>query len=170
MPELAVKYVRCINSVNMRVASLLQYGVFALVGVLLFEGFSRYFFNAPRVWSIELATFIMGTYFLVAGGYTLLREAHVRMDVLYSKWTPKRRAILDLVTFPLVGIYLSVCIFGGIRNIEYSLRVNQHSITMWSPPLAPIKVIITVACVLLFAQVISFVIRDIAILRGRPIT
>lgn len=170
MPKAVVAYVKAIESVMLRIGKGLSIGgILTLVFILLFETISRFGFNKPTEWSIELATFVMGTYFFIGGGYVLLTGGHVRMDVLYSRWSPRKRAIVDLATFPLVGVWLIVFLIGGIRNVEFSLSLGQTSHTPWSPPLAPIKIIMVAGIVLILLQVIALFFRDISIVRKQPI-
>jgi TRAP-type mannitol/chloroaromatic compound transport system permease small subunit len=170
MPDVLTKYVKYMDAMSTGVGKWMQYGIIMLVGILLIEAFTRTVFNAPRIWAVELATFTLGAYFLIGGGYTLLRGEHVRMDIFYSRWSLRKRAIVDLATFPTAIIYLVVCVLGGINSIEFSLRTNHHSVTLWAPPLAPIKIIITIACVLLLLQVVASMFRDVSIIKGKPIS
>jgi len=170
MPKAVVAYVKAIESVMLRIGKGLSIGgILTLVFILLFEAISRYAFNKPLEWSIELATFVMGTYFFIGGGYVLLTEGHVRMDALYSRWSPRKRAIADVATFFPVGVWLIVFLLGGIRNVEFSLSLGQHSQTPWAPPLAPIKIIMVVGVVLILLQAIACFFRDLAIIRKKPI-
>lgn len=162
-------YVRYIDSINAWIGKILKFSIFMLIFVLLIEAVRRYIFNAPTPWSLELAQFVLGTYFLIGGGYVLLRGGHVKMDALWSRWSPRTRAMADLATFSLFAVYLIVFILGGIGNAAYSLTFGQHSGTSWGPPLAPIKLITVVGAFLLLLQGVAFFIRDLSILRGKPI-
>lgn len=169
MPKALVTYVRYIESTNAWLGKILSGAIFGLIGILLIEAVSRYIFNAPTPWSVELSGFVFGTYFLIGGGYVLLRGSHVKMDALYSRWSPKTKAIADAATFSLLAVYLIVLILGGIPSTAFSLSFGQHSHTMWGPPLAPIKIIVIVGAVILLLQGVAFFIRDLSIIRGKPI-
>jgi len=114
--------------------------------------------------------FTLGIYMFLASGFTLIKEAHIRMDVYYSKWSLRKRAIFDVATFPLAAVFLIVIMFGGIKSTQYALRVGQHSATQWGPILAPIKVVLVVATLLFFLQIVSALIKDIYTIRGRPLS
>ena len=119
--------------------------------------------------AVELAYAQRIPYFILGGGYTLLHEGHVRMDSFYNRWSAKKKAVADLITFFLLAFYMVVFLLGGVPAATRAFNLGERSMTMWGPPLAPIKVIVTAAAVLLFLQVIAFAIRDVAIIRGRPI-
>ena len=169
MPKALVSYVHYIESFNTRLGKILSNLVFLLIGILLFEAVSRYIFNAPTKWSVELATFVFGTYFIIGGAYVLLRGGHVNMDILYNRWSPKTRAIVNLATFSLIAVYLVVFVVGGIHSAGFALMFGQRSASMWEPPLAPIRIITTVGAGLLLLQGVAFFIRDLSIARGKPI-
>lgn len=138
-----------------------KYLILVIISIMLFEIISRYVFNDPTEWVAELSSYIFGSYFFLGGAYILLREGHVRMDILYVKWTEKGKKIADIATFPLFALYVGIVVYGGIGNIQFSLKVNEHSNSLWGPPLAPIKIIMTFGSLLLLIQGISIFIRDI---------
>jgi len=141
-----------------------------LMGVLMFETVSRTIFNHSRIWSMEVAEFIMAAYYLLGGGYSLILGGHVRMDLFYYKWTKKGQALADVLTyFPFMFFYLVLLIFGGIKGIDYALKYNQHSYTIWAPPMAPIKFIMVAGMILMLLQSIAEFIKDISEVRGEEI-
>lgn len=170
MPKALMTVARYIDSMSMWLGKILKFGIFVLIGILLYEIVSRYIFNSPTSWSVELGGFVFGAYFFIGGAYVLVRGAHVRMDILSSRWSPKTKAIVDLVTFPLFAVYLIVFIWGGFDSIEYALRLGQHSSSMWGPPLAPVKIIVTVGAALLLLQGLSLFIKDLStIFKGKDL-
>jgi TRAP-type mannitol/chloroaromatic compound transport system permease small subunit len=170
MPKALVMYVRSMNSANAQLGKIGKYGVLVIVAILLIEAISRYGFNSPTIWSMELTEFVFGFYFFIGGGYVLLRGEHVNMDLFYSKWSPKRKAITDIFTFPLLAVYFIVFIISGVDNVVGTLKWGQTTTSLWSPPLGPIKIIVLIGGILLFLQGIAFLIRDVSILRkGRDL-
>ena len=66
-----------------------------VVPVMLYEVVSRYVFNAPTVWGMELAVLLFGPYFLLGGPYLLHLRGHVALDLmrqLYPDLPDKRAA------------------------------------------------------------------------------
>ncbi|MFC1938547.1 TRAP transporter small permease subunit [Chloroflexota bacterium] len=169
MPSVLVRYVRYVDLMNNWLGKVLRFSALAIIGILLVEIVSRYIFNAPTLWAIEMATFILGAYFFIGGGYVLLREGHIRMDILYHRWSPRTRAIVGVATFFLAVIYLVTFIWGGIIDASYSLTFNQHSGSNWAPALAPIKIILVIGAFVLLLQASSFFIKDLATIRRKKI-
>ena len=108
-----------------------------VVGLLLFASVTRYVFNVPFVWIIEMAQFLMAAYYILGGGYSMQLDAHVRMDVLYERWRPRTRAFMDSLTAFFLVFYLVIMLRGGFASSAYSLKYNQTNYSAWAPPMAP---------------------------------
>ncbi|MDD5590402.1 MAG: TRAP transporter small permease subunit [Dehalococcoidales bacterium] len=170
MPKAAITYVRCIDSMSRAVGKIVKFIVIALLAVLLIEAVSRAGFNTPLQWSVEMGEYIMTTFYILGGGYVLLTEGHVRMDVLYHRWSAKRKATADAITFSLLAVFLVVLMLGGIESSLYAWEYKQVSRTPWGPYLYPIKFIMTTGIILMLLQAISSFIKDLAAARGKAIT
>src|SRR5262245_41964109 len=73
--------------------------VLVMVRVVFGEVSSSYTFRMTSGAIQELEWYRFGTLYLVAAGYTLLHAEHVRVDMMYSKLSPRGRALLDFVLF-----------------------------------------------------------------------
>jgi TRAP-type mannitol/chloroaromatic compound transport system permease small subunit len=162
MPSAIRLYVRYVDAVNRVVGNVVMYLALVMLAVLLFGSLTRYVFNVPFVWIVEMAQFLMAAYYILGGGYSLQLDAHVRMDVWYEHWKPKRRAFVDTITVFCMLFYLGVMIYGGISSSAYSLKYNQANYSAWAPPMAPIKIIMTIGFVLMFLQGVSIFFKDLA--------
>ncbi len=169
MPKAIKAYVRYVDAVNRVLGNLVMYLALVMMGVLLFASITRYVFNVPFVWIIEMAQFLMAAYYILGGGYSMQLDAHVRMDVLYERWTTKTRAFMDSITAFFLVFYLIIMVRGGISSSAYSLKYNQTNYSAWAPPMAPIKIIMTVGIVLMLLQAIAIFFRDLAKVTGREI-
>jgi TRAP-type mannitol/chloroaromatic compound transport system permease small subunit len=170
MPKAIRLYVRYVDAVNRAVGKLAMYAIFAaLAGLLLFAALSRGVFGVSYIWAVEMAQFLMAAYYLLGGGYTLLQDAHVRMDVLYTRWSPKRRAVTDSLTSICLIFYLIVLFIGALSSTDYALQYGQKSYTPWAPPLAPVKIVMAVGILLMLLQAFAMFFRDLAAARGKPI-
>jgi TRAP-type mannitol/chloroaromatic compound transport system permease small subunit len=162
MPAPIRAYVRAIEAVNRVVGYIVMYLALAMMGLLLFASMTRYVFNVPYVWIIEMSQFMMAAYYILGGGYSLLIDAHVRMDVVYERWTVRTRAFVDSITAFCLVFYLTYMVYGGYASSAYSLKYGQTNYSAWAPPMAPIKIIMTVGIVLMLLQAVAFFFRDIA--------
>lgn len=165
MPRFLVRFVKIVDTVNYRVGRMSMYLLFVLTGVLLYAIIAKAFWRPP-LWTQEFAQFTLVGYFVLGGAYSLQLGANVRMDLLYGRWSLRRRAAVDAVTvFAMIG-FLAVILWGGIESTIYALEIGEKSRSVWAPYLAPVKIVICIGVFLMILQSIAFLIRDIAMLRG----
>lgn len=116
---------------------------------------------------IELQWYLFSLLFLLGAGYTLKQDRHVRVDVIYSRLSPKARAWIDF--FGSVFFLIPFCVFGLV--VSWPAVRNSWAIMEGSPdpgglPRYPIKTMILVSFLLLLAQGVAELIRKVAVLRG----
>jgi TRAP-type mannitol/chloroaromatic compound transport system permease small subunit len=169
MPELIKSYVRWIDALNRVVGRLVMYLIFAMMGILLFASGSRSLFGVSHIWVVESAQFLLAAYYLLGGGYSLQLDSHVRMDLLYSRWSAGRRALMDAVTAFFLIFYLVFLLFGGLSSTQYAIEYGQKNYSAWAPPLAPIKIVMTIGITLMLLQVTAIFCKDLAAARGKPL-
>ena len=170
MNKVIKAYVDGITATSKVVGMLAMYLVFGMLGILFFETISRTVFNHPWIWTVEMAQFVMAAYYTLGGAYTLIIDGHVRMDLAYAKWSPKNKALADVLTFSIIMLYLVVLLLGGIISLEYSIQYKQKSYSSWAPPVTPIKIIMLFGMLLMILQVIAEFFKDLAKVRGKETT
>lgn len=154
---------------NRFIGRIVMYGIFVLMGVLLYSSFMKTFFISPN-WSLEMAQFIMVAYYLMGGPYSMQEGAHVRMDLLYDGWSDRTRAMVDVVTVLMLGFYLIILLYGGLSSTGYALKYGEESYSSWAPQMAPIKIVMCIGIFLMILQALSSLLKNIAKLQGEPLT
>lgn len=165
MPSVVRRYVRVVDSVNYRIGRAMMYGIFVMVGILLWSSISKTFF-LPSLWTLEIAQFALVAYYILGGPYSIQMGSNVRMDLFYSSWSDQKKAWVDAVTVLFLIFYLGVLIYGGFESTSYSFQYSERSPTAWRPYLWPIKVAMCVGFFLMLLQAISELFKDIAKIRG----
>ncbi|MCP8885326.1 TRAP transporter small permease subunit [Devosia sp. XJ19-1] len=168
MPGPIKLFVRVVDRINRAVGRVAMLLLFAMAGVQLASTFSRLFFGVPINWALEMTQFMLATYFLLGAAYSLQENAHVRMDLLYSRLDPKRRAVTDAITIGFVIFYLVVLLRGGWSSTEYAVVYGQKNYSAWGPLMWPVKSLMTLGIFLMLLQAISNLFKDIATAMGRP--
>ena len=166
VPGWIVTYVRIVERLNYGVGRVAMYAVFALMAVLLWGALARAG-GAPQIWTDEMAQFILLGYFMLGGAYALQMGSAVRMDVFYSRWSDRTRAVVDCVTILALLFYLGVLLWGGIESTAYSIEVGERRRGLWRPYMWPVKAIMVAGIVLMILQVSTVLIRDLARATGR---
>jgi len=165
MPKAVRAYVRYVDAVNRVVGRIAMYLIFAMMGILLYSSITKTFFNPP-LWALEMAQFTMVAYYLLGGGYSMQVDSHVRMDLLYDRWSDTTKAAVDAVTIFCLIVYLVMLLYGGLSSTHYALQYGEQSYSSWAPYMAPIKIIMCIGIVLMLLQVIATFFKNIAKARG----
>ena len=166
MPKAIRTFVRYVDVVNRVVGRFAMYLIFVMMGVLLFASISRGVFNVSHIWVVEMAQMTMAAYYILGGGYSMQLDSHVRMDLLYGRWSTKTRAIVDMVTGCCLIFYVIFLLYGGISSTQYAIEYNQKNYSSWAPPMAPIKVIMTFGIAMMLLQVLATFFKDMEKARG----
>jgi TRAP-type mannitol/chloroaromatic compound transport system permease small subunit len=166
VPEAIKVYVRYVDALNKKIGKLSMYLVFIMMGILLYASIARTIFDTPLLWAVEMSQFTMAAYYMLGGAFSMYLGAHVRMDVLYGNWSPKKRATVDVFTVLCLIFYLAVLLAGGVSSTLYSLEYGQHNYSAWAPPVAPIKIIMVIGIFLMLLQSIATFFKDIAKMKG----
>lgn len=163
-------YVAAVDRFNHVIGRLIMFGVFVLMGVLLWSSISKAFFS-PSLWTLEMAQFVMVGYFILGGPYAMQMGSNVRMDLIYGAVSPRGKALTDVLTIGFLIVYLGVLLWGGIDSTIYSFQYGgERSSSAWRPYIWPIKVTICVGITLMLLQAFSELAKDILFLRtGSPL-
>ncbi len=166
MPKFIVNYVRVIDYLSTKAGRMAMYLIFVMIGTLLINAFTRNIINLPLSWCVEMAQFTMTAYYIVGGPYSIQLDSHVRMDLLYSKFSSRNQARLDSFTAIFLVIYLICLLVGSISSTMYAIEYDQRKFSQWNPSMIPIKIIMVVGIFLMLLQAISTFFKDLAKSRG----
>ncbi|WP_328805110.1 TRAP transporter small permease subunit [Stappia albiluteola] len=174
MPAVIGKYVRIVDAVNRVVGRFTMYLIFVMIGILMYSAIMRGaldygFVSMSPLWTLEMAQFVMTAYYMLGGGWSIQDDGHVRMDLAYSRWSPKRKAIVDCFTVFFLIVYLGVMLYGGLSSTSYALQYGETSYSSWAPYMAPIKIIMCIGILLMLLQAVAQLFKDIAIVRGESL-
>lgn len=156
-----------IDHLNTTIGQMFSWSILALTLAVCYEVVARYFFYAPTTWAYDVSIMLYGTLFMMAGGYTLARNGHVRGDFLYRQWAPRTQAKSDLLLYVLFffpGIL--ALIYSGWEYARLAYLLNERSYSSPDGPIIwPFKAIIPVVGVLMLLQGLVEVARCIQCLR-----
>jgi TRAP-type mannitol/chloroaromatic compound transport system permease small subunit len=150
-----------VDSLSAWVGKIFGWSIVVLMVVTCVEVFLRYVLRAPTDWAPDVSRFAFGTLFMMAGAYTLSRNAHVRGDMFYRQWPVRTQAAVDIALYLLFffpGIIALV--ISGIDFANFARGVNERSsISPGGPIVWPYKYVIPIAGVLMVLQGIVEVVR-----------
>lgn len=124
LPRLANLFERVTRGIGRGVMWLLLAMAFLQFAIVI----CRYVFGLNSIFVQESITYMHGAVFLLAGGYALLTDDHVRVDIFYREAPPRTRALIDFLGFYL--LLLPVCLlmlWTAAPYVASSWRVGEGS-------------------------------------------
>ena len=166
--SIILKLPRYIDRLSEASGAFGKWFAFLLVVIGSYETISRHFFGAPTIWAYDTLCMAGGVVYLLGASYTYLKDSHIRVDILYSRLSPKRQAALNIICaliffFPLVGVLLWEAIRWAIRAWTID-EVMFNS--FWYPPAAPYRTLVAFGLLFLVLQGVARFIRDVNLLAG----
>ena len=118
----------------------------------------------------RLLSIIDALSYVLGAGWALLDHRHVKIDLIYDRFTPRQRAVIDSITFVFFALYLGFFLWAVSKYAWQSVLVRETAGSAWDPPVYPIKVALLVGVVLLLLQGIAKLIRDLHLaIKGREL-
>jgi TRAP-type mannitol/chloroaromatic compound transport system permease small subunit len=164
-------FCRAIDTLNEWVAKATAWLFIPLAGIVAIDVALRFGFNRPLIWSWDINSQILCVLVILSGGWTLLKEGHVRVDVLWNRLSSRKKAVLDLITFLLFFFAIGILLWQSASAALVSVQTGERYSSYFAPPIYPLKIIIVLGIFLLLLQGIVKFIRDLSLLvkgGGRP--
>jgi len=95
--ELIKRICLWIDTVNIWVGRFVAWTTALVVVVVFVDVVMRYLFNTSYVFTQEMEWHLFAFIFLIGAGYTLLKDGHVRVDIIYQKLSPKGQAWINFI-------------------------------------------------------------------------
>lgn len=155
------RFLSVMDNISQKTGVIVSLLIFPLIAVVVYEVTMRYFFHRPTQWVFEVALFFFAASVVLGGCYVLKERSHVNMDVLYSRLSLRKKAILDVITSFVFFAFIGVLLFQSSIMAWDSWAMNAHSESPWGPPLSPIVTTIPIAAFLLLLQGLAKLIRSL---------
>ena len=158
---------RGIDRFTDRFGHLLYWLVLFMVLISAANAVVRKAFNWSSNGLLEIQWYLFSAVFLLGAGYTLLKNEHVRIDVIAGRLSKRAQAWIDIVgtiffLFPMAALiaWLAWPVFldAWQRN---EVSTNAGGLIIW-----PARLLVPVGMVLLLVQAFSELIKRIAFLKG----
>ncbi|VAX19500.1 TRAP dicarboxylate transporter, DctQ subunit, unknown substrate 6 [hydrothermal vent metagenome] len=153
-----------LDGINERIGKTVSWLVLFLTLLTAWDVTARYLFHSGSVALQELEWHIFATIFLLSAGYTLKNNAHVRVDIIYSRLSKKGRAVINLFGSLLFLLpFCTLMIYASSGFVESSFSVRESSGDPGGLPARYIlKAMIPAGFFLLLVQGVSLILRSLA--------
>ncbi|WP_037374368.1 TRAP transporter small permease subunit [Sediminimonas qiaohouensis] len=150
-----------IDWLNLWVGRLVSHLIWVGAAVLVFEVVSRYVFASPTVWAHGYTQRIYAVYFILIGAYALLRNAHVRVDILMIGRSARVRSVFDILSYSMLLIWCAALSYEGWNFFQEAMLWNEKDDSALAHPLWPVKLVLVIAAVLFALQAFAGLVRSI---------
>ena len=162
-----LKLSRGIDALTDRVGRTTTWLVLVVTLISAINAFVRYAVNYSSNGLLEIQWYLFSAIFLLCAGYTLMRNEHVRIDVVSGRFSKRGQIWIDIIGFLL--FLLPVCIavlWFSIPWFLQALRSGETSANAGGLILWPVYLMLPVGFTLLLLQAFSELIKRFAFLKG----
>jgi TRAP-type mannitol/chloroaromatic compound transport system permease small subunit len=165
------RFTDAIEAVNIRVGEFVAYWAVISVFGYYYEVIARFAFNSPTNWLHESMFLMYGMQYMLAGAYAYQCDQHVRVDVFYTKFSPRGKAFADIFTSVFFFIFAGTLFWTSGRFALDSLNLGGNgevSFTEWGIQYWPVKLMMPIGAALLLLQGVAKLTKDIVLVsRGK---
>jgi len=166
--KIAIAIARIIDAVNERIGRAVLWLVLAVTLISAANALIRYGFGMSSNAWLEIQWYLFGAIFLLAAGYTLKHNGHVRIDVIYGRLSARAQAWIDLLgsllfLLPLCGLMAWLAFPGFVGSFQSGeMSPDAGGLMRW-----PVRLLIPLGFALLALQGVAEIIKRVAFLRGK---
>jgi TRAP-type mannitol/chloroaromatic compound transport system permease small subunit len=166
-----LRFVRVVERVTGSFGVLAAWLVAPLVGATVFEVFSRYVLDDPTLWAYEIGYMATGTNFMLGIAFTLRERGHIRIDVLFSRFGERTKAVVDLFGYVFLLLPVSFWLCWALWGYAYDAYLINETTgeSAWNPIVWPFRMTFFAGFALLSLQGVVETIRVVYLLRGKTI-
>lgn len=126
----------------------------------------KVFSVSSNAW-LDAQWYLFGAVFMLCASYTLLKDGHVRIDLVAGKLSPRARSVIELLGHLLFLLpFTLLMVFESWPFALESMLAGEGSSNAGGLLVWPAKMIILVGFLMLFLQGVSELIKRVAIMRG----
>ena len=153
---------RPIDRVALFIGRVTMILIILMTGVMLYEVFLRYVFEAPTLWANELTLWIAGYVFLLSGLYAMQQRCHIRIFLLYDVMPRAIQHLFDIISVTLIVFFACGMIFGSYKQV-FVVKFYKWEMfgTAFDPPIpATLQPMILIMVALIAIQAVINLIAD----------
>ncbi|HQT30050.1 MAG TPA: TRAP transporter small permease subunit [Thiobacillus sp.] len=158
---------RAIDALTERIGQFVIWLVMVATLVSAGNALARWALGASSNAWLEIQWYLFGAVFLLAAGYTLKHNGHVRIDIFYGRLGAKGQAVIDLIG----GLFFLLPMAGLLAWLAWPMFMDAWTTQEMSPDSGgllrwPVKLLLPVGFGLLALQGLAEIIKRIGVLTG----
>lgn len=165
-----MNFAKRIDRFNIQIGRATAWLTLIMVVVMFAIVALRYVFDTGWIWLQESVNWMHAAVFMLAAAYTLARDEHVRVDIFYRDFPPRRKAIIDATGILLLLLPVSVFLLWsswGYVAASWEIREASREAGGLVFPLVPLlKSFIPIMAIMLLLQGIGMLSRALSDIRS----
>lgn len=149
------KIIKMIDSIVTASGYIAGFLCLLLAIVVVYGVFTRYILRVPSDWTMEVSQYLFCGISLLATGYALLEDSHVKIDLIRNSLSKNTRHRLDLVQYPIIVCLCIILIWMGGEEFWGAFISNKRSESVVGMLLWPVWSTIPIGGILLLLAAIS---------------
>jgi TRAP-type mannitol/chloroaromatic compound transport system permease small subunit len=148
-----------IDAVTEKTGKAISLLALLLMVVSVTEVIARYVFNNPTTWAWLTNRQLFAVFVLFGGVYALLYGRHIRVEILYNRFSPKMKSVAKLIALACLLSFIGVLVWQGSWMAADSISVGERAHETFRIPLYPLKTLIPIVAFLFLLQGIAVFFR-----------
>jgi TRAP-type mannitol/chloroaromatic compound transport system permease small subunit len=155
--------IRTIDKFTVVISYVFVIAIVPLVFANVVEVFARYVLRAPTVWALDVTTMSYASLFMLGAALALLKGAHVRTDMLWERFSDRKKGMIDSLALLVFFLPTMVVLFIiSWDDFLYSISIDERSSSgAWTPILWPLRGVIPLTAFMLALQGISELMKSL---------
>lgn len=156
------RFLESIDNISETTGRISSWIIPVLAILVVIEVILRRFFGSPTIWNFEVTKQLYAFHFMIVAPFTLLHGAHISIDIIYEKFSIKKRDILDIVSYIVFFFpFWTVVFIEGLKYSKASWAIHETGMGIFAIPLYPIKTIIPLTALLMIIQGLALFLRKV---------
>ncbi len=155
MGEKVKRFLCLVDAASEKSGKAISLLIVFMMAITTTEVVARYVFNSPTIWAWPINRQLFGVFILFGGVYTLLHGGHIRVEVLYNRFSPNMKSIARLIALACFLVFIGVLVWQGALMAGISLMCGERASGTFHIPLYPFKMLIPIAAFLFLLEGIA---------------
>ncbi|MDS1142236.1 TRAP transporter small permease subunit [Pusillimonas sp. SM2304] len=149
-----VRLFRIVDGISWVASRLADVSVVVLIVAMVYEVAARYLFDAPTDWAFDIAYMCSGALFLLGVSWALKEDAHIRIDILRNRMSPRVAGVVEGITYLMVlAPFFAVLSYIAIGRTFKAWQTGEvEMVSPWAPLMWPFYLTIAIGLTALTLQ------------------
>lgn len=128
--------------------------------IITYEVIARYFFDSPTSWAWVISKHLFLVMCLFGGIYAFIQNSHIRIEMLYDRFSPTKQILSRLLTLILYVFFMGIFVWKSTYMAMTSIAGREVARGAFPMPVYPFKLLMPVVGILLLVQGVISILKE----------